>query len=71
MRIQDLTVEELKTLVQEAVEEALLDLLGDPDAGRDLREEVQKRLLASVRRTQEGEVSIPAEKAARSLGLDW
>ncbi len=71
MRIQDMTVEELKALVHEAVEEALLDLLGDPDAGGELREEVKQRLLASVTRTHEGQVSIPAEKVARSLGLDW
>jgi hypothetical protein len=53
------------------VEEALLDLLGDPDAGQDLREEVKQRLVASVTRTQKGEVGIPAEQVARSLGLNW
>lgn len=44
MAIGELSRDELKCLVAEAVEEKLLELLGDPDEGMVLREEVQARL---------------------------
>ena len=37
MRVAEMTAIELKTLVQSAVRETLQDILGDPDAGLELR----------------------------------
>ena len=71
MNVRDLTVEQFKVIVHEALEEALLDLLGDPDAGLSLREEVKEELLASLARTQRGEPGIPADEVARELGLGY
>lgn len=71
MRVKDLSSEELKALVQEAVEEALLELLGDPDRGLELKEEVKERLRRSLERAQRGERGIPAEEVARKVGLTW
>jgi hypothetical protein len=71
MKVKDLSSEELKALVQEAVEEVLLELLGDPDQGLELREEVQERLKRSLERVQKGERGVPAEEAARKAGLAW
>jgi hypothetical protein len=71
MKVKDLSSEELKALVQEAVEEVLLELLGDPDQGLELREEVQERLKRSLERVQKGERGIPAEEVARKAGLAW
>ena len=42
MKVKDLSVEQLRSLVQEAVEEKLKEMLGDPDVGLELREEVKK-----------------------------
>ena len=70
MNVRDLTIDQFKALVHEALEEALVDLLGDPDEGLQLREEVKDKVLASLARTQRGEKGIPAEEVARELGLD-
>lgn len=71
MKVKDLSSEELKTLVQEAVEEALLELLGDPDQGLELREEVKERLKRSLERVRQGERGIATEEAAKRAGLSW
>lgn len=37
MKVKELTVEQLRTLIQEAIEEKLEDVIGDPDHGLELR----------------------------------
>jgi len=59
MKVKDLSSVELKALIQEAVEKAMLDLLGDPDQGLELREGIQERLKHSLKRVQKGERGIP------------
>jgi hypothetical protein len=71
MTVKDLSREELKALVQEAVEEALLELLGDPDRELELRDEIKKRLRHSLERVQKGEQGISAEAVAKRAGLSW
>lgn len=66
MKVKDLSREELKALVQDAVEEALVELLGDPDYGLELRKEVQERLQHSLKRQGE-EQRIPAEEVASGM----
>jgi hypothetical protein len=48
MKVADLTPEELRTLVRESVAEALEELLGDPDEGLELKEEVKEQLRRSL-----------------------
>lgn len=72
MKVKDLSSVELKALIQEAVEKAMLDLLGDPDQGLELREGIQERLKHSLERVRKGEQGVvPAEEAARKTGLTW
>jgi hypothetical protein len=71
MQVKDLTVEELKLLIQETVAETLHTLLTDPDEGKELKSEVKQQLLVSLKRTQAGERGISAEEVARKLGLAW
>lgn len=71
MKVKELTAEQLKNLVQEAVEETLEELIGDPDRGLELREEVKDRLRASLAAIQKGQKVIPIEEVARQAGLDW
>ncbi|MBC7221586.1 hypothetical protein H5T56_01150 [Candidatus Bipolaricaulota bacterium] len=71
MRVKDLSKEELKILIREAVEEALFELLGDPDQGLKLRPEIEERLRRSLEHLERGEQGIPAEEAAKRLGLVW
>jgi hypothetical protein len=71
MQVKDLTVEELKLLIQEAVAETLQALLTDPDEGKELKPEVKQQLRHSLERTQAGERGVSAEEVARKLGLSW
>jgi hypothetical protein len=70
-KVKDLTIEELRELVREAVQQTLFELLGDPDAGLELREEIKQRLRRSFAAEDEGEPTIPAEEVAKDLGLEY
>ena len=71
MKVKDLSSVELKALIQEAVEKAMLELLGDPDQGLELREGIQERLKHSLERVHKGDQGIPAEEVAKEVGLTW
>jgi hypothetical protein len=71
MQVKDLTIDELKLLIQETVTETIQSLLLDPDQGKQLKPEVKQQLLDSLQRTQSGERGIPAEEVAKRLGLNW
>jgi len=68
MKVRDLGVEEFKVLIQEAVEEKLEEILGDPDQGLELRKKVKERLRRSLSAKTSG---IPAERVAEEIGLEW
>jgi hypothetical protein len=70
-KVSALTVEELKEVIGEVVEDKLIELTIDPDRGRRLREEVKKRLRQSVEAERRGEKGIPVEEVARRLRLQW
>jgi hypothetical protein len=63
MKVKELTVEEFKSLIQEAIEEKLEEIIGDPDLGLELREEIKERLRSSLAAMQGGEKGIPIEEA--------
>ncbi len=69
MRVQDLSIEELKTFVGEVVEKKLQEMFGDPDWGLELRDEVKERLKRSLEETRQGQGGIPLEDVARKLGI--
>ncbi|WP_009632326.1 hypothetical protein [Synechocystis sp. PCC 7509] len=71
MQVKDLTVEELKLLIQETVAETLHTLLTDPDEGKELKPEVRQQLLVSLKKTQSGERGVSAQEVAGKLGLTW
>jgi len=71
MKVKELTVEQLKTLIQEAVEEKLEEVIDDPDLGLELREEIKERLRSSLAAMQGGEKGTPIDQVARQAGLDW
>ncbi len=71
MKVTELSVEQLKALIEEMIEEKLQDYLGDPDEGLELREEVRTRLEESLAAVRRGEKGIPIEEVAKKLGLEW
>jgi hypothetical protein len=71
MQVKELTVEELKILIQETVAETIQSILLDPDQDKEVKPEVKQQLLDSLRRTKKGERGISAEEVAKKLGLNW
>ncbi len=64
MQVSELSVDQLKALVREAVSEALSER--DPDFGLSLRPEVEERLRRQLASPGPG---IPLAEVARELGL--
>jgi hypothetical protein len=48
LKISDLTPEEFKSILREVLEEKFKEFFFDPDYGLELREEIEKRLNASL-----------------------
>jgi hypothetical protein len=66
-----LTVDELREVVEDAVERKLTELLNDPDKGRKLRAWIQRRLHQSLLANRQGQRGIPASQVARKHGIKW
>jgi hypothetical protein len=69
--VADLTVDELRSLIKEVVTQTILEILGDPDEGLELHEEIKERLHRSIAATQAGSETRPAQEVAARLGLEW
>ena len=67
--VADMTATELRQLVSSVVEEKLMQLLGDPDEGWVLREDVRKRLLRQRKAVARGERGESLDAVARRLKL--
>lgn len=65
MKVADLTIDELKKLIREAVGEQFKEILLDPDNGLELKDEVEQRLRASI----ESKERIPFEEVKKRLKL--
>ncbi|MDD5289323.1 MAG: hypothetical protein PHY28_09475 [Dehalococcoidales bacterium] len=68
--IKDITLADLRKMIEEAVEEKLQEYLGDPDEGLVLREEFGRKLKASLTAVRKGKRGVPLDKLAKGLGFD-
>lgn len=59
----------IATYVEEAVDRPLDEILGDPDAGLEVREELVQRLRQQQQQVAAGDVGRPLNDVARELGL--
>ena len=67
--VAEMTPEELKEMLGELIEAKLTEVLGDPDAGLDLRETVRERLESQRSSVASGERGESFDEVARRLGL--
>jgi hypothetical protein len=67
--VKDLSVEELRLLIGQVIEEKLHELLGNPDEGLEIRPEIRDRLLNALNHAPQEAIS--ASNVARRLGLEW
>lgn len=70
MKVKELSVEQLKALIEDTVEEKLQSYLGDPDKGLEVKPELLKELKASLAEARRGKRGIPLEQLAKEMGLD-
>ncbi len=70
-RVTDMSVDELKFLIQETVTQAFTELFHDPDKGLELREDMREALQVSLKAVKSGKETTPAEDVATRLGLNW
>ena len=66
-KVKELSLEELKAFIDEAVDMRLEERLGDPDVGLEVKPEVIER----IRNSRRNRVTSPAEEVAKRLGLKW
>jgi hypothetical protein len=69
MQIKDMNSEQLKTLIENTIDETLESYLGDPDEGKTLKEEVKQRLLAIKQRREAGEKGMTSAEVYQRLGI--
>ncbi len=67
MKVKELSVEQLKTLIEDTVEERLQEYLGDPDEGLEIRDEIVQRLKTHLASKQP---RIPMEQIAKKHGIE-
>ena len=71
MQVQEMTIDQLKGLIRETVEEKLEEMLGDPDWGLELKDAVRERLKRSLEETERGVSGIPVDDVVKKTGLRW
>lgn len=67
MELSSLSPDQLKDLVRGIVDDRLRELLGDPDLGLQLGEDLRARLKKSLSNTER----LSGEDIADQLGLRW
>jgi len=68
--ITQMTKEELKELIETIVEQKMLELIGDPDEGLSIREDLLKRLKRQKEQVAAGKRGKPLEDVVKELGLE-
>ena len=71
-KVADLTVEQLRGLIQEIIKQTFLEMFSDSDDGLELQETIKKRLQLSLNAMQSGQQkNSSAHDVAVKLGLEW
>jgi len=68
--VAQMSKDELKEMIEVTIEQKLLELLGDPDEGLEIKESVRERLLRQKKAVAAGERGEPFEDVVRRLGLE-
>jgi len=67
--VAQMSKDELKDIIATTIEQKLLELLGDPDEGLEIRKSVRERLLRQKKAVAAGERGEPFEDVVQRLGL--
>jgi hypothetical protein len=64
-----MTEDQFREMLGEAIEQKLIELLGDPDEGLAIRQSIRTRLLRQKRKVAQGGRGEPLEDVVQRLGL--
>jgi len=67
--VAQMSKDELKEIIAKTVEQKLLEMLGDPDEGLEIRKSVRARLLAQKRAVASGKRGQSLDTVVKRLGL--
>lgn len=67
--VSQMTKEELRLLIDEALEQKLIELFGDPDDGLEVDSSLKKRLLQQRVAVKKGDLGKPLADVVKELGL--
>lgn len=67
--VAQMSKDELKEIIAMTVEQKLIELLGDPDEGLEIRKSVRERLLGQKKAIAKGERGESFDGVAKRLGL--
>jgi hypothetical protein len=70
MSVAGMTKGKLKEIIESTVEQKLLEMLGDPDEGREIRKSLRDRLVRQRKSVAAGQRGRSLANVARRLGLD-
>ena len=68
--VAQMTKDELREMIEASIEQKLLEMLGDPDEGLEIRESVRDRLLRQKEAVAAGERGQPFDDVVRQLDLE-
>ena len=69
-KISEMTKKELKEMIESSVEQKLLELIGDPDEGLEIRKSLRNRFLRQKKAVANGDLGEDFEAVVRKLRLD-
>jgi hypothetical protein len=67
VKVAQMTAKELQKMIGSVVEEKLLELIGDPDRGLEIKKSLRNRLL----RQKKASLSVSAAKSCKRLPNDF
>ena len=67
--VAQMTKKELAQMLSTVVEQKLIELLGDPDEGLALKENVRKRLIRQKKAVAKGERGVDFSEVRQRLGV--
>ena len=70
-KVADLTIDEFRDVIRAVVIQTLSGMLGDPDEGLELRDDLAEELLRSLATVETGSKTTSAQEVAEKLGLTW
>lgn len=68
--VSQMIKEELRSMIDEALEQKLIELFGDPDERLELRDDVREYLIRQREVIARGEFGRPLDEVAKELGID-